>query len=348
MSKKIALVFDTNFIFEHTADLIAVVESLKADHNVYVTQISIEERLGQKRLDIEKRYEDLETASVKFKDIAKVIKVMSLEKCIEKDRKLSINAYDKLFGERIIPFEFDDKTFSAVLDRALLKRPPFTAAENASDKGFKDTLIWFSLLKYFSASEEEEVIFLTNDNGFRKNMDKLCKEFQDHTGKKIYIKENNYYNTHDQEKESEGISEEIAYPLQDINQLREKVKATIYALCVVESESDYGDPEWQITFSLRQKVDCGYIEEIFKKLEPLIRAHLFESTISANEAFELDNRVTNILPIQITALENALLLFKDIKQKLPDYLPQFYNAVAMLFNNNYRELQEVDDDELPF
>jgi hypothetical protein len=170
----------------------------------------------------------------------------------------------------------------------------------------------------------------------------------DHTGKKIFIKENNYYNSHDQEKEAEGISGEIGYPLQDINQLREKVNSTIHALCVVESEGDYRDPEWQITFSLSQKVDSDYIEEIFKKLEPLIRAHLFESTISANKAFELDNRVTNILPIQITFLENALLLFKEIRQKLPDYLPQYYNAVAMLFNNNYRELKEVDDDDLPF
>ena len=52
--EKKAIVLDTNFIIEHKKDLRNVVEKLSSFFDVYVTQISISERLSQKYLELKK------------------------------------------------------------------------------------------------------------------------------------------------------------------------------------------------------------------------------------------------------------------------------------------------------
>ena len=44
---KQALIFDTNFIIEHSKDLTAVVEKLSKTYEIFVTQLSIDERMSQ-------------------------------------------------------------------------------------------------------------------------------------------------------------------------------------------------------------------------------------------------------------------------------------------------------------
>ena len=62
--------------------------------------------------------------------------------------------YEKVFGVNIIPFKEDKATFSCLLERAYAKIAPFSSADNASDKGFKDSLMWLSILDYFQKKGE--------------------------------------------------------------------------------------------------------------------------------------------------------------------------------------------------
>ena len=346
MSEKKALVFDTNFILENT-DLVCVVDTLKDDYNVYITQVSIEERLSQRQFELGDIFRDLEKVRRRLKGISKISLSKSLEECIKKDKEIACEAYMELFGERIIPFKQSNDIFVTVFKRALIKQPPFISEKGASDKGFKDCLIWLSLLEYFQDREEEEVLFLTNDNGFRKYADSLGEEFLKATGKKITIKENSYYKSYKDTEKPENETPETSPPLPDVKLIREEISQTVNSLCGDEIEDDFGRPEWVVTFTLKQKVDAPYMEAIFDHFEEFIKAHLFDPTIKADEVFELDDRVTNGIPVSITALENALTLQKSIKQKLPEYLPQFYSAAATIFNKNYRAFADIDDD-LPF
>ena len=47
MANRVALIFDTNFIIEHSKDLNSVVEKLSKSYEVFVTQLSIDERISQ-------------------------------------------------------------------------------------------------------------------------------------------------------------------------------------------------------------------------------------------------------------------------------------------------------------
>jgi hypothetical protein len=115
-------------------------------------------------------------------------------------------------------------------------------------------------------------------------------------------------------------------------------------------ENPYGYPDWERTFILSEKVDSDYMEAVFTHLKQDIRDNLFEIAIPAKKILELDDRVTNGLSIPMSALEDALLLYEEVHQELPEYLPQFYSATATIINGNYIEPQinEVDDDEPPF
>jgi len=349
MCKKRAFVFDTNFIIENR-NLKEVVANLSEEFTVYATQVSINERISQKYLEMKNKYEKLTALTDEYRGIASIRITTPFDKKSETEKELTQKGYIDLFGEHIISFSSDDTTFSKILDRVFKKVPPFLSVDGASDKGFKDSLIWLSLLEFFQSSGEDDVVFITNDNGFRKNTDALCKEFKEFTGKNIVIKDNSYYKSQCEVKVSETIPPKNDSPLPDVNQLREKIHDVIHSLCGANIGDYWGNPYWNNTFTLSQRVDSAYIEYVFTHLKLYIRDHLFETVILAEKILGLDDRVTNGVSIPMSALEDALSLYEEIQQKLPDYLPQFYSAAATIINRNYIEPQVIDvgDDEVPF
>lgn len=77
-----------------------------------------------------------------------------------------------------------ESRFNSIVNRALNKHAPFEGGTKGnSDKGFKDAVIWESILE-FAMKNEGEFIFLTNDKRFK---DQLSLEFKEETGKNINI-----------------------------------------------------------------------------------------------------------------------------------------------------------------
>lgn len=79
----------------------------------------------------------------------------------------------------------NENRFTKIVERALDKKAPFEGGEKGkSDKGFKDALIWESIMEFASSKEEEmcEFIFITNDKGFKWD---LIEEFKTITDKEI-------------------------------------------------------------------------------------------------------------------------------------------------------------------
>lgn len=61
------------------------------------------------------------------------------------------------------------------MERAFSKLPPFGGKEKNSDKGFKDVLIWESILEFTAQHENANIIFYTKDKGYK---DVLVDEFE--------------------------------------------------------------------------------------------------------------------------------------------------------------------------
>ena len=74
-----------------------------------------------------------------------------------------------------------EKRFSYVMERAFAKKPPFSGANKKSDKGFKDTLIWESILEFKENTPQSKLIFYSNDNEFRADLEEeFYNIFNDH------------------------------------------------------------------------------------------------------------------------------------------------------------------------
>jgi len=353
MGDKKAVVMDTNFIIEHINDFRDVHQKLSETYDVFVSDVSIQERLSQKYLELKAKYDKLETIKTEYAGIASIQIKKSLDERFEKEKDYTLNGYTDLFGDNIIKFDPNAEILETVMDRVFKKTPPFCNADNASDKGFKDTLLWLSLLEYFKNYDGDSVIFVTADKGFGKNTAFLCNEFNDSTGKIIEIEGNNFYK--DLVEVREDDKPVISTPLPDVSVMRDMVQERISALCGGYYDSDsWGNPEWCDTFILKKTVGVFEISMIFAGLQKILADNLFETSLCAGTAFAaIKNNIEDTFPIPIDAIQNALSLYEEINSKYQDYSTQFCSAAATIFNKTYQENQSSflnldDDDELPF
>ena len=71
MSGKKAFVFDTNFIIQNK-ELDEALNKLKEKFTVYITQVSIDERIAQECRDVQKDFDEAERCKTKFLRIATI------------------------------------------------------------------------------------------------------------------------------------------------------------------------------------------------------------------------------------------------------------------------------------
>ena len=75
--------------------------------------------------------------------------------------------------------------FNKIISRAINKEKPFSGKDSESDKGFKDVILWESILEYAKKSQSEKYILVTkNKNDFPLQ---LKDEFKNRTHKDIRI-----------------------------------------------------------------------------------------------------------------------------------------------------------------
>ena len=71
-----------------------------------------------------------------------------------------------------------------LIERAVYKRQPFEGIRKQSDKGFKDAVIWESILEYKERNLENEIVFYTADNMFGTD---LIIEYKEKYNENLYV-----------------------------------------------------------------------------------------------------------------------------------------------------------------
>ena len=148
MSDKKAFVFDTNFIVQNKK-LTDVIDKLKDSYNLYVTQLSIDERIAQQVRERNVVYDEAEKLQQENLNLLSVHFKKSKDEIKEYVKNGVQRIYSEAFGDTIIEYSTTADSFKRVIQRANDKLPPFSNDKNASDKGFKDSILWFSILDYF-------------------------------------------------------------------------------------------------------------------------------------------------------------------------------------------------------
>lgn len=349
---KTAIVLDTNFIIEHIKDFRKIIEKLSMNFDVYVTEISINERISQKYLELKSKYEKIESFQKEYAAYATIKLKETFEDRHEAEKKFTIKGYEEQFDGKIIRFNPGESTLKDIIDRVYKKIPPFLNTENASDKGFKDTLLWMSMIDFFKTIDENlNVIFISNDKGFVNYVENLQMEFVAITGKKIDIKNNSYYKDLLGETlevvEAEKIhTKELS--ASDRIELRERIATAIYNICYVLKHDEFGEEYCGTTFETNTYFDNNKLKNAFDNMSDILAEHILESNIWASIIWSSDFLIKDYNKIPIESVEAAIELYETIKSKYNEYMIPFLNAACEIINRNYREHVESNDDEFPF
>lgn len=356
MADKKAFVFDTNFIIQHQ-NLNEALDKLKEQFSVYITQVSIDERIAQNCRELRSKFDEAEKCKAEFRRFATISFKKTYEEESERYQKSIQAKYEAYFGENIIPFSKDGETLSVIIDRANKRLPPFSPAKDASDKGFKDCLLWLSILSYFKENGESEVVFVTDDkSAFRNYTDALKEEFYKVTGKSIEIHPNAYYKELlSPPAEPSPAAESKSDDLPNLDTFRDEVEDVLESLRGVHYENYFGDPQWSQTFTTSVLFDQEYMRAFFAELRKDIAEHIFETSVPASKILDLDGRIADgDMEIPMQSLENALRIYQAVLKNYPQYSDQFFEAAAKIFNRNFKAppppfYELVDDDgDLPF
>lgn len=357
--EKTAIIFDTNFIINYDKNLDEVVELFRnKGYKVFVPQIVIDERIYQICRKEYKQYDKIDQFYSEHKKYFKQFECRFTYEEREKYIKLKMqDNYSKLFNNLIIPYNTTETLFKTTLERAYKKIPPFVESE--SDRGFKDTLIWLSIIEYFKTVDIDSIVLLTDDKGFGNNYAYLKQEFMNNTGKSIEIEKSSFYTDMIKEEQKENIiqhNHEISE--EELDVLREEIYNCVYNICkgigVYEYAFNQEEYEYNI-FTINTHYTEQNIKNMFSNLEKNINIHILQQNINITCILDDTEYVINSNDIPLKKGKNLLNLYKKIEQKYPFFINQFYTAVTNLINNLcYREpdnnsyINTISDDEAPF
>lgn len=176
-------------IHNRLTDLINKIEKndLSDNYEIMIPKIVIEELKKQQMETFKASYNELKNLYKKMEKLyflnLNEITEMNYSKTIEK----LISQFLSNNNINILDICKESK-FSNIVNRALEKKAPFRGTSGNSDKGFKDALIWESLLE-FGESNKANYIYITKDKDFLKRQNELRMEFSEVTKKEIIFME---------------------------------------------------------------------------------------------------------------------------------------------------------------
>lgn len=347
MAKQV-LIFDTNFIIEHSKDLNTVVEKLSKTYEVFVTQLSIDERISQQYLDLKAKYDNARKLANEIQSFAKLEFIKEFDDAFNATKIGVQNNYNHLFPNKIIPFSKSEETYAEIIDRVYKKKAPFIA--KSSDKGFKDTILWLSLIEYFSKNTDFELVnFVSNDHGFTENIKTLQEEFKEKTKLNIEINNNDFLNQMLIEKKDIEVRTTDLKNItsEELNELRLEIQRTLKNVCTGYSYDPdvYGYRSYPL-FKLNEYLEINQIENMFENLSNVLFRDLFATQFVFSDLFNKLYIFKEQYYISRENIESLNLLYDKIKKNYKQVLPQFFKIVKETVNQNYDSSDFPED--IPF
>lgn len=194
----IYIIFDTNilynsssnysdFSFNKNMDLLIdflVEEKLTDKCKILIPKVVIDELKQQQKERFVEDYNKIQDLVQRQGDLCNVVWNIDIDK-YERYIEQKIENYIAQKNVEIMDV-CSEKAFKKILDKALKKNPPFEGIEKRSDKGFKDAVIWYSLIE-FSVRYGGSYVFYTNDKIFLNNKKYLSEDFGENKYRKVYF-----------------------------------------------------------------------------------------------------------------------------------------------------------------
>ena len=297
-SIEIAIIVDTNVFTpsaKKTRDLsklpleeyYKILKTLKLNElnyevDIFFPEIVLLEMISHHKQKLIKELKQLEKLNEEFDNIENII--------INGYNDIDYDSYceelkTKYFKDlKIIKIPQDKSAlFENILEMSLEKKAPFL--EGKSDKGFKDSILFISLLKFAESKVYDKYVLFSNDNGFINNQDKLKTYFSN------YVK---------QYRRFEG------YDKLEIEKDKKIMK--------------YLDNELKLFKNLRQYLENTFFNELSNKYNyaNYIEIGIEKFEISSCEIIEDDTTIH-----QISKTEFEVEIFISVEYYLPNEYDEF-------------------------
>lgn len=145
---------------------------------ILIPEIVFEELKQQQLAKFNEDFNDLDSLSYKFNNSNNFNIKLPEKFDYEGYLNQKISEYKSRNSIETIKLKNDKDTFNKIINKSIFKLPPFEGKSKQSDKGFKDALIWETILE-FAQNNPGQYYFLTADKGFKKELKKefneLCK-----------------------------------------------------------------------------------------------------------------------------------------------------------------------------
>lgn len=358
MSDKIFMFFDTNFIYGKKPQK-SFFESLKEKSvDPYISENVVIELKGQNVRRIKLDYDALYKATQR--DMCKLYFDINLdidlEKCyLESDKRMDKYISD-LFGDNIIKKESNSKMMQILIERNRFKIPPF--ANQNSDKGWVDTLIWLSFVNFCSGNKDyKKYIFVTEDKGFLDNFTELKKEFEEKCGS-LELEIKNYsscdeilksfgieQNNSDVKEKKPAFIAEQSEMIKIDEQYIEKVQIIIQNIFTTLVRNNFD--EWiEKNCKLKRQLSLQEAEEFCNIIIKNRNNYIFFPTIDLNDFFsELKVECETMYLVENKYINDFADEWTNINNNRMELKMPFLQFVLSKINDMY--VYDSDDD-LPF
>lgn len=138
---------------------------LASSFKILIPDLVFKELQKQKLQQYENDFNQLSQLKEKFENFPNIEFKLPQQFDYEKFLEQKISEFKTRNSIETIKTTNKDKSFNKIIEKAINKKPPFEGTDKQSDKGFKDVLIWESILNY-AQNNPGDYYFYTRDKGF--------------------------------------------------------------------------------------------------------------------------------------------------------------------------------------
>lgn len=359
------IVLDTNILREIRLlkDIKIFIDKHTKIGDIYITETVLDELTNSSHNLMEK--EVIETLS-KYSFMYKLLEIeYDMKKIHSKEYFQEIKTIIKdLFEDNII--SLGTINLNEVYERAIKKIPPFDNTK-PSDSGFKDTLIWLSILNY-DFKNYSEILFITKDKIFKKNEKFFQKEFEKKHDKLIYILDelpskniddpNKQIKLSEDKKNAEDYQETILNDYHKIyafkNDLEEILNEIVY---ITKLNYDYYEYD-ELRFIIHQHINITDLESFKTHLISLVEDNGLSPDLKVLDFLSPYCDTENISEnynIKVNSVFKLLEIISRFQKVLPRYTNTLLSAINNKINTETYQLDtsnieaiDISDDSLPF
>lgn len=347
------IIFDTNILRMNNLSRISdTVAKYKAKGKVYIPEVVLDELVHYYEAIFNTELLKFSTLPV-FKEYIKDMKSESKNDFCLKIRE----NIEQIFDRNIIPC-LSKECFDEVYKRAISKIPPFNDASKSSDKGFKDTLIWISILEYAKNNGEQNFIFLTKDNGFINQKDALKDDFYRQTSGTIeilsYIEPTTPKNSSTSQiltnTEEQKNNEDIIDIYRSLENFRQDLISSLDNIIFDIDFDNWGQEIRTKRFEISTLIDYGFLYNFKNKFNNILKTNIMNETIDPSD-FLFKTDIDCKYKVPLVSLISFYNLIENLEPTAQQYFDSLDKTVVDTINELcYRESSEVDTDfeDLPF